>query len=284
MVDALLSIPTAAIPANYGIDPNGATTQNSRVNGIRWGAATATQRNLWLSANNDRVVFGHLIANTVAGNVASSLVNITAANDKMSAAIGRLLKRTAMQTTNMANWPAIMPYQIEDNGDQEIYVCFLGSRAFRDLSVDSEMQSANLQARSRESVDPTKSNPIFTGAHLLKDGIVYREIPEIDQRFLIGIGGTVAAPIGPLSGTGAGGIDVSPVFLCGQSALAYAIGQLPQTKRRDETDYQFLDGIGIEMQYGVGKVAKDRASNVGAIGTLKDWGMVTGFVASVPDA
>ena len=81
-----------------------------------------------------------------------------------------------------------------------------------------------------------------------------------------------------------GGIDVSPVFLCGQSALAYAIGQLPQTKRRDETDYQFLDGIGIEMQYGVGKVAKDRASNVGAIGTLKDWGMVTGFVASVPDA
>ncbi len=284
MVDALLSIPTAAIPANYGIDPLGSTTQNARVNGVRWGSATAGQRNSWLAANNDRVVFGHLISNTVAGNVASSLANITAANDKMSGAIGRLLKRQAMQTTNMANWPAIRPYQIEDNGDQEIYICFLGSRAFRDLSVDSEMQSANLQARARESVDPTKTNPLFTGAHLLKDGIVYREIPEIDQRYIVGISGTIAAPIGPLAGTGAAGIDVGPVFMCGQSALAYAIGQLPQTKRRDETDYQFLDGIGIEMQYGVGKVAKDKASNVGAIGTLKDWGMVTGVVASVPDA
>ena len=77
---------------------------------------------------------------------------------------------------------------------------------------------------------------------------------------------------------------MSPVFLCGQSALAYVVGQLPQAKRRDETDYQFLDGIGIEMQYGVGKIAKDKTGNAGAIGTLKDWGMVTGFVASVPDA
>jgi hypothetical protein len=284
MVDALLSIPTAAIPANYGVDPNGATTQNARVNGLRWGSATAGNRNSWLTANNDRVIFGHQLSNTVAGNVASSLVNLTNAADKMTAAMGRLLKRTAMQTTNMANWPAIRPYNIEDNGDQEIYVCFMGSRAFRDLSADTEMQNANLQARSRESMDPTKTNPIFTGAHLLKDGIIYREIPEIDQRYVVGIGGTAAAPVGPLAGTGAAGIDTSPVFLCGQSALAYAIGQLPQAKRRDETDYQFLDGIGIEMQYGVGKVAKDRPTNVGAIGTLKDWGMVTGFVASIADA
>lgn len=285
-VDALLSIPTAAIPANYNADPNGNTTQNARVNGLRWSAATATNRNNWLTANNDRVVFGHLVSNTVAGNVASSLANITAANDKMSAAIGRLLKRTAMQTTNMTNWPAIRPYEIRDNGDQEIYVCFMGSRAFRDLSADSEMQNANLQARSRESMDPTKTNPIFTGAHLLKDGIIYREIPEIDQRYIVGIGGTAAAPIGPLAGTGAGSpaIDVGPVFMCGQSALAYAIGELPQTKRRDETDYQFLDGIGIEMQYGIGKVAKAAPNQVGAIGTLKDWGCVSGFVASVPDA
>lgn len=284
MVDALLSIPTAAIPATYGQDPNGATTQNARVNGVRWGVATAGNRNSWLTGNNDRVVFGHLIANTVAGNVASSLANITTANDKMSAAVGRLLKRMAMQTTNMANWPAIRPYIIQDAGDQEIYVCFVGSRAFRDLGADSEMQNANLQARSRESMDPTKTNPIFTGAHLLKDGIIYREIPEIDQRFIIGINGTVAAPLGPLAATGAASIDVAPVFMCGQSALAYVIGQLPRATKRDETDYQFLEGMGIEMQYGVGKVAKDAVGNAGAIGTLKDWGMVTGFVAAVPDA
>lgn len=286
MVDGLLSIPTAAIPGTYGQDPNGATLQNARVNGVRWGVATSTNRNNWLTANNDRVIFGHLLANTVAGNVSSSLANVGVTNDKMSAAIGRLFKRTAMQTTNMASWPAIRPYEIMDGGDQEIYVCFLGSRAFRDLSVDSEMQNANLQARSREAMDPTKSNPIFTGAHLLKDGVIYREIPEIDQRYIVGIGGSVGSnELGPLAGVGASSVDVAPCFLCGQSAMAYAVGQLPRATKRDETDYQFLDGIGIEAQYGIGKVAKAPFNaGAGGIGTLKDWGMVTGFVAAAPDA
>ena len=36
--------------------------------------------------------------------------------------------------------------------------------------------------------------------------------------------------------------------------------------------------------YGALEGAKDKTGNAGAIGTLKDWGMVTGFVASVPDA
>ena len=279
MVDALLSIPTAAIPPNYHVDPG------NRVNGMRWSTATPAQRNSWLTANGDRVQFGSRAANAVGGNVAASLANVGTTNDKMSAAIGRFLKRTAAQTTNIANWPAIRPYMIEDGGDQEWYVCFMGTRAFRDLSADPEMASANLDARPREN-DPLKTNPIFTGSHLQKDGIIYREIPEIDTRYIVGTSTTssIASPTGPLAGAGNGAVDVSPVFLCGQSALAYVVGQLPQAKRRDETDYQFLDGIGIEMQYGVGKIAKDKTGNAGAIGTLKDWGMVTGFVASVPDA
>src|SRR5689334_11088768 len=72
----------------------------------------------------------------------------------------------------------IRPYMIEDGGDQEWYVCVMGTRAFRDLSADPEMSTANLDARPREN-DPLKTNPIFTGSHLQKDGIIYREIPEI---------------------------------------------------------------------------------------------------------
>ncbi|HVR10514.1 MAG TPA: DUF4043 family protein [Thermoanaerobaculia bacterium] len=274
MVSALLSVPTAAIPAGYHVGAG------QRVNGVLWSAATAGQQNNWLTANNDRILFGHLNSNTVAGNVASSLLTLAAATDKMSAAIGLLAKRKAMQTTNITNWPAIKPYQVVDT-DQEWYVCFIGSRAYRDLSADPAMLNANLQARQRET-DPLKTNPIFTGAHLVKDGIVYREIPEIDAYYIVG-GGTVTAPTGPLAGKGAAGIDTAPCFMCGQSAYAYVLGQLPRATRRKEDDYEFLDGIGVEAQYAYGKIAKAPVGSPGTNTDLKDWGVVTFFVAATPD-
>lgn len=276
MVDALLSVPTAAIPPNFHTDPG------NRVNGLRWTAATGAQRNSWLTANSDRVQFGNSVTNLVAGNVSGSLLLLAADDDSMSCAIGRLLKRTAQQTTNISNWPAIKPWMLKDT-DEEWYVCFIGSRSYRDLSADPEMQAANEYARFRDRGDPLRDNPLFAGSHLVKDGIIYREIPEIDSRYIIGTG-TVQAGNGPLAGTGAGGIDCAPVFMCGQNAYAYVVGQLPRATSRDETDYQFLRGMGIEMQYGYGKIAKAPTSGPGAIGTLKDFGVVTGFVAAVPDA
>jgi hypothetical protein len=97
--------------------------------------------------------------------------------------------------------------------------------------------------RASVRASPTKNNPLFTGGGLVYDGVIYLEIPEITQRLL-------------LSGVGASSIDVEPVFLLGQSALGYVMGQMPRPTRRDETDYDFIKGIGIEAQYGVGKIAK----------------------------
>jgi hypothetical protein len=276
-VDMLLSIPTSAIMTNYH---SGA---GNRVNGIRWRDATSTQRNNWAIANADRIVFGHLVSNYVAGNVASSLANVGSASDKMTAAIGDLMKRTAAQTTDMSKWPAIQPWRLDgEDGveDQEWYLCLLGSRAMRDLRADPVMYQANRDAREREGADPTKTNPIFTGGSLVYGGVIYKEIPEITTRYLTTIGGVAS----PLVGAGASSVDVEPVFMLGASAYAHVIGQLPKRTRRNETDYEFIEGIGTEMQYGVGKIAKDLSSNAGAIGTLKDWGVVTGFVAAPPDA
>lgn len=265
MIDAFLSIPTATIQSGRNAGAG------NRVNGIKWSAATPTEKNNWLTANADRVVFGSQKSNLVAGNVASSLLNVDETNDKMSTAVGSLLKRTAMATT----FPQITPYTADE--DQEVFVCFMGSRAFRDLKADPAMAQANRDARSRESGDVVKGgNPIFTGSStLVHDGIVYKEIPEFDARLLLAAAGADPDGAGALPA-----VDVAPVLLCGTSALAYVIGQMPKPTRRDETDYGFLEGIGIEMQYGVGKVAK---APVGG-GSLKDWGMVTGFVAAKPDA
>ena len=46
-----------------------------------------------------------------------------------------------------------------------------------------------------------------------------------------------------------------------------------------------VTGMGIEAQYGVGKIAKAPLSVVGATaGDLVDWGVVTGFVSGVANA
>jgi hypothetical protein len=86
----------------------------------------------------------------------------------MTAAVGSLAKALAQQSGVDPNNPGVYngrpkinPWTIEDL-DEEMYVCFLGSRAFRDLKADPTMFQANRDARARES-NPTKTNPIFTG-------------------------------------------------------------------------------------------------------------------------
>jgi hypothetical protein len=88
-----------------------------------------------------------------------------------------------------------------------------------------------------------------------------------------------------LKGAGAAAIDVEPFFMCGQAAMAYAMGQLPRPTTLEDGDYEFITGMGIETQYGVAKIAKAPLAVQGAtVGDLVDWGMVTGFVAEAPAA
>ena len=272
LVDALLSIPTSAMQAGRFGNPG------NRVNGIKWSAATAGNKNAWVTANVDRVVFGSALSN-YSTTFATAVGNVDATSDKLSAAVGSLLKDQAKQTGVDPNNPGvyngrpkISPY-MEADGDQEWFVCFVGARGFRDLKADPVMAAANREARNREGGDSTKTNPLFTGGALVYDGVIYLEIPEITQRLL-------------LKGAGAAGIDVEPVFLCGQGALAYALGQMPRPTTLEDGDYDFVTGMGIEAQYGVGKIAKAplAAGASATIGSLVDWGVVTGFVAGVGNA
>lgn len=278
LVDVLLSIPTSSIQSGRF------STPGNRVNGLKWSAATAGNKNSWVTANVDRVVFGKLISN-YSTTFATAAGNVDSTDDKMSAAIGTLMKSVAQQTgmtSGVYNGkPKINPWMIESdnvNGsgagayDQEWYLCLLGSRAMRDLKADTVMTAANREARDREG-NPTGVNPIFTGGALVYDGVIYLEIPEITQRLL-------------LTGVGNVGIDVEPVFLLGQGALAYAMGQMPRVTQLEDADYDFVNGIGIEAQYGVAKIAKAplSAGASATLGALVDWGIVTGFVSGVANA
>lgn len=275
LVDALLSIPTASIQSGRFGKPG------NRVNGIKWSAATAANKNSWVTANVDRVVFGSVISN-YSTTFATAVGNVDSTNDKMTAAVGSLMKNVAMQTGVSASNPGvyngkpkITPWMIQSSdyaSDQEWYLCLLGSRGMRDLKADPTMYQANRDAREREA-SPTKKNPIFTGGGLVYDGVYYLEIPEITQRLL-------------LTGVGAGSIDVEPVFLLGQAAMAYVVGQMPRPTQLEDGDYDFITGMGIEAQYGVGKVAKAplAVGSSATVGDLIDWGMVTGFVSGVANA
>jgi hypothetical protein len=274
LVDALLSLPTSAVQSGRF------TTPGNRVNGIKWRDATAANRNSWVTANFDRVLFGSAISN-YSTTASTALANVDSTNDKMTAAVGSIMKQIAEQTGVTAGSstyngrPKINPWMIESSDvkgagdyDQEWYLCLLGSRAFRDLQADPTMYQANRDARAREANPMT--NPIFSGSTLVYDGIIYLKIPEITQRLL-------------LTGVGASSIDVEPVFLLGQGALAYAMGQMPRPTQLEDGDYDFVTGLGIEAQYGVAKIAKAplSAGASATLGTLVDWGMVTGFVSGV---
>jgi hypothetical protein len=247
---------------------------------VTWGAATTAQKNSWCGANFDRILFGAKNSNYSA-TFATAMALLNSTTDVMTAAVGSMAKQLAKQSgvspgnPGVYNGrPKITPWEV-DELDQEMYVCFIGDRAFKALQNDPTMYQANRDARSREG-NETKTNPIFTGGALLYDGILYKNIPEITQRLLI------------LSGTSGAAFDVEPYFLCGQAAMVYAMGQMPRPTTLEDGDYEFVTGLGIETQYGTAKVAKNpQASSLAPatdLGTLVDWGMVTGFVPAVPAA
>src|SRR5439155_101035 len=63
---------------------------------------------------------------------------------------------------------------------REYFVAFHGARTFRDLKGDTTMVNANTQARAREG-GGMDDNPIFQDGDLIYDGVIHREVPEIDD-------------------------------------------------------------------------------------------------------
>jgi len=187
------------------------------------------------------------------------MANITTAMILSGALVNRM-KRSAKKAN-----PRIRPYKLKDNGT-EWFVLFVGQEQFRDAQNDTDIKTANQNSRARENQGYLK-NPIFVDGDLLYNGVIIREIPELSIRLPVFY-----------QTAGTGGIQVAPAFLCGQSAVAWCWGKMPMPTFRREDDYGFIRGVGIEMCYGVGKIAKLNLTN-----NFKEWGIFTGFFAAVGD-
>jgi N4-gp56 family major capsid protein len=223
------------------------------VNGVAYGSASEAHKDAWLVDNADRVLFGAAKSNNSANDHSASLANIDNTNDKLTPQAISLMKRIA-QTAS----PAIKPIRL--NEDEEWFVLFTGSLAFRDLSANATMTQANRDARNRGM-----ENPLFTGGSLIWDGVIIREVPEI----------------GVLSGVGASAINVQPAYLCGAQAVGVAWAQRTRTTT-DTRDYGFIHGVGVQEMRGIEKLIF--GTGAGDTDDLKDHGMVTGFFAGVADS
>jgi hypothetical protein len=250
--DALYALVTESAPAGLN------SSAGQRVNGILMDSATAAQRNTWVSDNSDRVLFGKLKSNYSA-TFATATATLDTTDDKCNRAAMRLLKRIA-RTAN----PRLRPFKNSDG--KEYFVAFHGTRTFRDLKID--LETINKDARPREGNGMSK-NPIFQDGDLLDDGIIHHEVPELETR----------VPTFYTNAGASGTTDVRPVWLCGQSAMVMAYGQMAKPTQLDNTDYGFNQGVGIETAYGIGKMFKKTTDS-----KLKEWGIATAFFAAAADS
>lgn len=215
---------------------NDIITALGSVGGIAYGTASASQRNAWLVANSDRIMFGDGSVGAYT-TLATDLSAVTAGM-KLTKEVVSKAKARAEQAT-----PKIRPVTVGE--DSETFIMFTDARAFRDLKADLSSSLASAAERG-------DGNPLWNDGDLIWDGVVIRKIQEIASL------GTV----------GASSAAVSPYYLCGAQALGVAWAQ--KTKSTTDTrDYGFVKGVGIHEMRGVEKLvynSKDHGVFTGFVG------------------
>lgn len=234
---------------------DGITNALGQIDGVNYTASSAAQRNTWTANNSDRVLFGLTTSNYNA--TFATAVGGLSAGEQLTPNALSLMKRLAQAAS-----PKIKPVYVREM-DQEWYVCFIGPKAWRDLTEDNPTTNvltlANRDARVR-GVD----NPLFTGDSLVWDGMILRELPEIAA----------------LDVSGSAGARIEPVYLCGAQAIGLAWAQ--RTKSTTDTDdYEFLHGVGVQEIRGIEKLRFGTGASDTT--TPKDHGIVTGFFAAAAD-
>lgn len=193
------------------------------IRGIAYGTATAAQRDAWLVANADRILFGDGSVGAYT-TLATDLSAITSGMKLTKEVVSRAKARAEQAS------PKIRPVTVGE--DSETFVMFCDARGFRDLKTDLATTLQNAQERG-------DGNPLWNDGDLMYDGVVIRKIQEI-------------ASLGNVGGS-TGTVAVSPYYLCGAQALGCAWAQ--RTKSTTDTrDYGFVKGVGIHEMRGVEKL------------------------------
>lgn len=246
-ITALGSKDTVLAGAGQGPGGSGSTSAFQVTN--------ATALNTWTTENRDRTLYGGVISNGSSNVFATALATVGTAAGKLTSSAVSVMKRMAKTST-----PKIRPIKV--NGDEEWYVMFAHSNCFRDLKLDTNIVQSRQYALERGT-----DNPLFTDGDIIWDGVIVREIPELNQNTWLA--------------QGASSVDVGENYLCGAQALGYGLAQRWNT-RTQEMDYKTKNGIAVQQIYDVGKLQFGTGPTDTT--TPKDYGVLTGFFAAVGDA
>lgn len=234
------------------------------------GAATAANMDSWVTNNTDRILYGSAKSNLTSGDHTTSLATIDTTNDKLTAASLTLAKRMAKNAR-----PHIRPFQVGDDMS-EWFVYFCGSYSFRDIKTDATVTQANREARARGL-----NNPIFQDGDLLYDGIIIKELNDLDVFIDAGDTDSAFNGVWGANATGdsllTGGDSSSRVgvgFMCGAQAIAFVIGKMARFNRASDDDYGFLQGVAITAKHDIKKTFYNK----------KQHGMLTHFHSAAADA
>jgi N4-gp56 family major capsid protein len=215
-------------------------------------SCTEAQKDAWLAANSDRVLFGAAKANNASNDHSAALLQIDGTADDLSPEMVSLAKRMA-QTADRH----IRPIRVGE--DEEWFVLFVGSLMFRDLKLNMSTVHQNAGVRGKE-------NPLFRDGDLMWDGVIIREIPEMTT----------------IAGVGTGGIDVGIGALCGAQAVGIAWAERSHFEM-DEFDYKNKRGVAIAETLGVEKLMFCEDPENEDTEARVQHGMVTVYASAVAD-
>lgn len=225
------------------------------IDGVNLLTATEAQKDTWVTNNADRVLFGGAVGNLVAGDHSASLAAVDNTNGKLTGSAAGVLKRMALQAS-----PKIRPVMSKSSG-RRYFCAYVSPFTFRDLKSDPTIMAAQQGVSLR-----MQNEKLFKGGDLEWDGIIFKEDDNI--------------PI--LSGVGASGIDLAPVFFCGAQAVGYGVRRKWWTT--EETfDYGDKKGVAVNAFDGIEKMRFGTDAAV-ETDTPKDHGIVTGYFPAVADA
>ena len=219
---------------------------------VTYEEASETQRDAYVTANSDRLLFGAAESNLSAGDMSASLANIDSSNDTASAAGLELLKRMAQRD----QWATggvrpIRPVSTRDEKGREFFKVICGEIGFRDFSNDEDIKSYNTDARLRGVED----HPLFQDGDLLYKGMVIHYEPRLTS----------------IGNVGASSIPVEPIHLLGAQALGNAVGQKYKYTNDATDDYGFFKNIGIEEQCSFEKMLYQGGDRAGKMHGMLTW-------------
>lgn len=197
--------------------------------------ADNTARDLYLTNNADRIIFGANIAHS--NDFSAGLDGVDSSSDKLIAA-----RVNDMRAKAEAADPHIRPMQTDDGS--EVFVLFAGPNSFQDLKDDLTTNYSNADIRGGGALK-RGGNILFRDGDLFWNGVIIRKVPEISEVF--------TASGKALDGVGASTIDVEPAFLCGAQALCWSLAQPPEIKVDKTYDFGFQPGVAVELKEDVKK-------------------------------